>query len=71
MKNKTYLIAVKMEKADEVQADWIDHIREFSGVELQESSPDQVTVLASEQAIGQLARQLGNDFLIEEEVTRF
>jgi hypothetical protein len=71
MKNKIYLIAVKGAKENEVQEDWVDQIRDFSGVELQESTPDQVTVLASEQAIKRLARMLGNDFLIEEEVTRY
>jgi hypothetical protein len=70
MKNRIYLIAVKSEKENEVQDDWIDQIREFSGVELQESNPDQVTVVANKQTIKQLARKLGNDFLIEEEVTR-
>ena len=70
MKNKIYLIAVKGEKENQVQKDWIDQVRDFSGVELQESTPDQVTVSASEQAIKRLARMLGNDFLIEEEVTR-
>ena len=71
MQNKIYLIAVKSDKENEVQEDWMDQIRDFSGVELRESTPDQVTVLATEQAIRQLARKLGNDFLIEEEVTRY
>lgn len=71
MKNKIYLIAVKGAKENEVQEDWVDQIRDFSGIELQESTPDQVTVSASEQAIKRLARMLGNDFLIEEEVTRY
>lgn len=70
MKNKIYLIAIKSEKENEVQDDWVAQIREFSGIELQESTPDQVTVLANEQTIKQLARQLGDDFLIEEEVIR-
>jgi hypothetical protein len=71
MRNRTYIIAVKSEKENEVQYDWIHQIREFSGVELQEGTYDQVTVLANEEAIRRLARKLGNDFIIEEEVMRY
>jgi hypothetical protein len=71
MRNRTYIIAVKSDKENKVQYDWIHQIREFSGVELQEGTSDQVTVLADEEAIRRLAGKLGNDFIIEEEVMRY
>ena len=70
MRNKTYVIAVKSEKENEVQQDWVDQIRDFSGVEIQGSTSDQVTVLASEDSIKRLARKLGDDFFIEEVMIR-
>jgi len=71
MSNKIYVIAVKSEKENEVQQDWVDQIREFSGVEIQGGTSDQVTVLANEESIKRLARKLGNDFFIEEEMMRY
>ena len=70
MRNKTYVIAVKSEKENEVQQDWVDQIRDFSGVEIQGSTSDQITVLANEDSIKRLARKLGDDFFIEEEMMR-
>jgi hypothetical protein len=66
---KIYVIAIKSEKENEVQ-DWVDQIRDFSGVEIQGATSDQVTVLANEDSIKRLVRELGDDFLIEEEMMR-
>jgi hypothetical protein len=71
MRDKIYIIAVRSEKENEVQQDWIDRIRDFSGVEVQGGTSDQVTVLANEEAISRMRRELGNQFFIEEEVTRY
>ena len=70
MRNKIYVIAIKSEKENEVQQDWVDRVRDFSGVEIQGGTSDQVTVLANEESIKRLARQLGDDFFIEEEMMR-
>jgi len=70
MRNKSYVIAIKSEKENEVQQDWVDQIRAFSGVEIQGATSDQVTVLANEDSIKRLAGELGDDFLIEEGIMR-
>jgi len=70
MRNKSYVIAIKSEKENEVQQDWVDQIRAFSGVEIQGATSDQVTVLANEDSIKRLAGELGDDFLIEEGMMR-
>ena len=70
MRNKSYVIAIRSEKENEVQQDWVDQIRAFSGVEIQGATSDQVTVLANEDSIKRLAGELGDDFLIEEGMMR-
>jgi hypothetical protein len=70
MRNKSYVIAIRSEKENEVQQDWVDQIRAFSGVEIQGATSDQVTVLANEDSIKRLAGELGDDFLIEEGIMR-
>lgn len=71
MRQKTYIVAVKSEKEDEVSPDWVEQLRELSGVQVRGGTRDQVRILADEEGIEHVRRALGGYYLIEEEVSRY
>jgi hypothetical protein len=70
MPQKSYIVALRSDKLNDVSPQWADQLHGITGVEVQGASAEQARIKADDMGIRTLRAKLSANFLIEEESFR-
>jgi hypothetical protein len=70
MRQKSYIVALRSDKMNDVSPQWADQLHGIAGVEVQGASAEQARIKADDVGIRTLRAKLNANFLIEEESLR-